>query len=95
MFQRSTTSAQWLDFFLVYLSLSGGLTHFPASDTEEETEDIGLLALLQLLDVLEGTLYRDKCVSATFSLHSHGVDLYMLEYPIGRYLQELQANVPF
>jgi hypothetical protein len=33
----------------------GGSTYFPASHTEEESEDIRLLLLLKLFDVFEGT----------------------------------------
>jgi hypothetical protein len=32
-----------------------GSTYFPAADTEKEAHHIGLLLLLKLLDILEGT----------------------------------------
>jgi hypothetical protein len=32
-----------------------GSTYFPASDSQEESQDIRLLLLLKLFDVLEGT----------------------------------------
>jgi hypothetical protein len=38
-------------------------THFPAADAEEEAQYIGLLALLQFFDVLEGTLQEREYVS--------------------------------
>lgn len=31
------------------------LTYFPASDSEEESQHVGLLLLLKLFDVFEGT----------------------------------------
>jgi hypothetical protein len=36
--------------------LGGCFTHFPASDTEQEAQHVGLLALLELFYVFEGTL---------------------------------------
>jgi hypothetical protein len=39
----------------IYQLKRGCSTYFPASDSEEETQHIGLLALLKFFDVLEGT----------------------------------------
>jgi hypothetical protein len=39
----------------VLVHIFGGLTYFPAANSEEEGNDIRLLLLLKLFDVLEGT----------------------------------------
>lgn len=39
----------------VLVHILGGLTYFPAANSEEEGNDIRLLLLLKLFDVLEGT----------------------------------------
>jgi hypothetical protein len=38
------------------------VSYLPASDTEKESEDIGLLLLLKLFNVFEGTHLREKSV---------------------------------
>lgn len=41
----------------------GFLSHLPAANAEQEPNNIGLLLLLDLFDVLEGT-HLDNCESA-------------------------------
>lgn len=47
---------------------SGVLSHLPAANAEQEPNDIGLLLLLDLFDVLEGTHLRQLRVSESIRL---------------------------
>lgn len=40
---------------LGYRGFGGNLSHLPAANAKQEPNDIGLLLLLDLFDVLEGT----------------------------------------
>jgi hypothetical protein len=52
----------------VYTNRNRGCsTYFPAADPEEETQHIGLLALLKLFDVLKGTHFVCKSKESTIS----------------------------
>jgi len=53
--RRENRGRRTLLIHIFCIECSSVSTYFPASDTEEEAQDVGLLLLLKLLDVLEGT----------------------------------------